>query len=75
MGKVLEFPHAGVALAVPEGFEPQNVSEPFDVLRAALLKGFSKLVDVLLEKKVIKAKDAKDAMKGGFASLLESLAA
>ena len=43
--------------------------------RAILLKGFSKLIDILKEKKVISAKDAKDAMKGGFDSLLRSLAA
>ena len=48
MGKVLEFPHAGVALAAPEGFEPQNVGEPFDVLRAALLKGSKSVQAVTL---------------------------
>ena len=41
--------------------------------RSVLLKGFSKLVDLLQEKKVINAKDAKAAMKGGFDSLLISL--
>ncbi len=41
--------------------------------RATMLKGFSKLVEVLQEKKVINAKDAKAAMKGGFESLLVSL--
>ncbi len=41
--------------------------------RNIMLKGFSKLVDVLQEKKVINAKAAKDAMKGGFDSLLGSL--
>ncbi len=45
-----------------------------DEHRAILLKGFSKLVDVLRDKKVLKDKDAKSAMKGGFASLLDSLA-
>ena len=44
-----------------------------DEHRAAMLKGFSKLVDLLKEKKVINAKGAKAAMQGGFASLLESL--
>ena len=41
--------------------------------RSILLKGFSKLIDVLQEKKVINSKDAKAAMKGGFDSLLISL--
>ena len=41
--------------------------------RAVLLKGFSKLVDLLKEKKVINAKGAKAAMQGGFASLLETI--
>jgi len=41
--------------------------------RATMLKGFSKLVEVLKEKKVINAKAAKAAMQGGFASLLESI--
>jgi hypothetical protein len=44
-----------------------------DEQRAVMLKGFSKLVDVLQEKKVINAKDAKAAMKGGFDSLIVSL--
>ena len=44
-----------------------------DEHRAVMLKGFSKLVDLLQEKKVINAKDAKAAMKGGFDSLLISL--
>ncbi len=41
--------------------------------RSVMLKGFSKLVDVLQDKKVINAKDAKAAMKGGFDSLIASL--
>jgi len=41
--------------------------------RSIMLKGFSKLIDVLQEKKVINAKDAKAAMNGGFDSLLISL--
>lgn len=44
-----------------------------DEHRSVMLKGFSKLVDLLQEKKVINAKDAKAAMKGGFESLLVSL--
>jgi len=44
-----------------------------DEKRAVLLKGFSKLVDLLKEKKVINAKGANAAMKGGFASLLETI--
>jgi len=44
-----------------------------DEQRSVLLKGFSKLVDLLQEKKVINAKEAKAAMKGGFESLLVSL--
>ena len=48
MGKVFEFPHAGVALGVPEGFEPQNVGEPFDVMRAGLLKGAKSVQAVTL---------------------------
>ena len=44
-----------------------------DEQRSILLKGFSKLVDLLQEKKVINAKDAKAAMNGGFDSLLVSL--
>jgi hypothetical protein len=46
-----------------------------DEQRSALLKGFSKLVELLQEKKVINAKDAKAAMQGGFASLLETISA
>ena len=41
--------------------------------RSVMLKGFSKLVDLLQEKKILNAKDAKAAMKGGFDSLLVSL--
>ena len=40
---------------------------------AIMLKGFSKLVDVLQEKKIINAKGAKAAMKGGFDSLIAEL--
>ena len=46
-----------------------------DEHRSAMLKGFSKLVEVLQEKKLINAKDAKAAMQGGFASLLETISA
>ena len=46
-----------------------------DEHRATMLKGFSKLVEVLQEKKVINAKAAKAAMQGGFASLLETISA
>ena len=44
-----------------------------DEHRAVMLKGFSKLVDVLQDKKVINAKGAKAAMKGGFDSLIAEL--
>ena len=44
-----------------------------DEHRATMLKGFSKLVEVLKAKKVINAKGATAAMKGGFASLLETI--
>ena len=44
-----------------------------DEQRAVMLKGFSKLIDVLQEKKVLNAKGAKAAMNGGFDSLLISL--
>ena len=39
-----------------------------------LLTGYEKLVEHLEKKKVISSKAAKDAMKGGFASLVYSLA-
>jgi hypothetical protein len=44
-----------------------------DEERAVLLKGFSRLVDVLQEKKVVNAKTAKAAMQGGVVSLLETI--
>lgn len=31
-----DYPHAGVSLAIPEGFEAQAVNDPFDVARAVL---------------------------------------
>lgn len=42
--------------------------------RRVLLEGYSKLVEYLEGKKHINAKAAKDAIKGGFDSLLISLA-
>jgi hypothetical protein len=42
--------------------------------RVLLLTGYEKLVELLAKKKVISSKDAKDAMKGGFTSLVFSLA-
>ena len=35
MGEVAEFPHAGIALAIPQDHQMQTVSQPFDVMRAA----------------------------------------
>ncbi len=32
----LGFPHAGIALSIPEGYQPRRVSEPFDVMRYVL---------------------------------------
>jgi len=42
--------------------------------RVFLLIGYEKLVEHLEKKKVISSKDAKNAMKSGFASLVYSLA-
>ena len=42
--------------------------------RVFLLTGFEKLVDHLEKNKVISSKDAKNAMKNGFTSLVYSLA-
>lgn len=39
MGEVVEFPHAGIALAIPQGHRMQTVNEPFDVMRAAAFEG------------------------------------
>ena len=39
-----------------------------------LLTGYEKLVEHLEKKKIISSKDAKDAMKSGFTSLVFSLA-
>ena len=44
-----------------------------DEQRSIMLKGFSKLDDVLQEKKIINAKGAKAAMTGGFHSLIAEL--
>lgn len=38
MQKSVAHPHAGVLLAVPEGFSYQNLIEPYDVMRAVLTK-------------------------------------
>jgi hypothetical protein len=34
MGEAVEFPHAGIALAVPQGHQMQTVSDSIDVMRA-----------------------------------------
>lgn len=39
MGKAVEYPHVGLSLAVPEGFEASNCIEPYDAMRAVLLDG------------------------------------
>ena len=39
MGEPVEYPHAGIAIAVPEGFTPQVLEEPFDVMRAVRMEG------------------------------------
>jgi hypothetical protein len=39
MQQKLEFPHAGVALAVPSDFQRRRLNEPFDVLRYVLERG------------------------------------
>ena len=36
MGELREFPHAGVALAAPAGFQMQNCSQALDIMRAVL---------------------------------------
>ncbi len=33
-GKVLEYPNAGIALAVPKGFEYQVITDPSGIVRA-----------------------------------------
>jgi len=37
MGKAVAYPHVGLSLAVPEGFEPIICVEPYDAMRAVLL--------------------------------------
>ena len=39
MGKPIEYPHAGVAVAVPKDFHLQNLREPFDVMSAVMTEG------------------------------------
>jgi hypothetical protein len=39
MSDLRDFPHAGISLAVPQGFEYQPLHEPFNVMRAVLSKG------------------------------------
>ncbi len=34
MGESVDFPHAGIALAMPAGYQSQTVGEPFDIARA-----------------------------------------
>ena len=36
MGESVDFPHAGIALAMPAGYQSQTVAEPFDIARAIL---------------------------------------
>lgn len=36
MGEAVEFPHAGLAVAMPAGYEAQTVAQPFDIARAIL---------------------------------------
>ena len=36
MGKSVDYSHAGIALAVPGNFKHQDLSEPYDVMRAVL---------------------------------------
>ncbi len=43
--------------------------------RRIMLEGYSKLIEYLAQKKVITAKQAKEAIKGGFDYLLPVLAA
>lgn len=36
MGEAVEFPHAGIALAMPAGYQVLSVGQPFDIVRAIL---------------------------------------
>lgn len=39
IAREVAFPHAGIAVALPEGFELQMVAEPFEVARAVFTEG------------------------------------
>ncbi len=39
MGKAVDYPHVGLTLAVPEGFQPITCVEPYDAMRTVLLDG------------------------------------
>lgn len=48
MGKKIDYPHAGISLAIPMGFQLQNVREPYDVMRAVFQEDLKALQAVTL---------------------------
>ena len=75
MDKPREFPHAGITLAVPKGFEDQRLVEPSDVMRAVLLEADQPVRAVTLTAAAIAADHTADAFaEAQLAELKQNLA-
>jgi hypothetical protein len=76
MGEVVEFPHAGIALAVPQDHLMQNVAAPLDVMRATAVQNGQPVQAVSLAVFPIDRDDltAESLAEAGIAGHSENLA-